>query len=102
MTEEVTIFDPNTLKASAHIASDRWIENLRRSLIWIGVEELLPPEGMYVLCATMDYPHIFISRLVDGEWDTGGGWRRPAFFQNEKVMTRRSPHFWMPLPNAPV
>jgi hypothetical protein len=68
---------------------------------WIYIENQVPTEGQYVLVkCDIDSP-VGISRVIDGEWDTGNGRRRPVFTNTERFMTSASINYWMPLPYQP-
>ena len=66
-------------------------------MTWIEVRgDCMPAEGEYVL--TLCDGYLGISRLVDGEWDTGEFRRRPMFTKSERIMSKLDAQFWMPLP----
>lgn len=107
MTEKLTIFDPNTLKGSAQITSDRWIENLHRSLIWIGVQERLPKINEKVIAFGRKELR-FDNSLEDAcvhfavfegceEWFSPTG----DCYEDGGYTIKKVTH-WMPLPNAPI
>lgn len=67
---------------------------------WINVADQMPPEGEYVLVADADT--VGISRMLDGQWDTGKRWKRPVFSKTQLFLTRAESNWWMPLPQSPL
>jgi len=65
---------------------------------WIFIDDQMPPEGEYVLVKAGEDSPIGISRFIDGEWDTGAGFKRPAYTKKQRFMTSAPAVFWMSLP----
>lgn len=60
---------------------------------WIFIDDEQPPEDEYVLVNHDGW--IGISRITDGEWDTGEKtWRYPIFKGKERMGTRASAQYW--------
>ena len=68
---------------------------------WINLDHQLPPEGEYVLVRTSE-ECIGITRLIDGEWDTGERRKRVVFSKTERFFTSANGGWWMPLPELPI
>jgi hypothetical protein len=66
---------------------------------WISVEDRVPKENEYVIIHIDGY--IGISRFMDGEWDVGGGRRRPMFNKSERITSKLEATHWMPMPELP-
>lgn len=63
---------------------------------FINCADDLPKENEYVLIYCDGY--IGISRLIDGEWDTGDFRKRPMFKKNERIMSKLDAQYWTSLP----
>ena len=74
---------------------------MRNRYNWICVDELMPDEGLYILGCTGEECGVFITRLIDGEWDTGANYKRPVYLGKEKAYTSAPVVFWMYLPDSP-
>lgn len=69
---------------------------------WIFIDDQMPPEGEYILGCSGEGSPIFITRLHEGDWDTGANFKRPAYLRNEMFKTSASTVYWMPLPKPPI
>lgn len=68
---------------------------------WILSDDEMPQEGEYILgCAGEECP-VFITRWIDGEWDTGANHRRPCYIGDRMYKTNVAAYYWMPLPKSP-
>lgn len=65
---------------------------------WIFVDNKMPDEGDYVLVKSGEDSPVGISRFINGEWDTGNGFKRPVFTKKERLLSSASVVYWMPLP----
>ncbi len=69
---------------------------------WISIDNREPPEGLYILGCAGEGSPVFITRLVDREWDTGANHKRPCYLGKEKTKTSAPVVYWMPLPSRPA
>ncbi len=68
---------------------------------WIRVEDRVPPENVYILANAGEGCPIFVTRLVDNEWDTGANYKRPCYLGKNMFKTSAPAVYWMPLPRPP-
>lgn len=68
---------------------------------WIFVDDQMPPEDDYILGCSGEGSPVFITRLHNGEWDTGANRKRPCYLGKEMFKTSCAPTYWMLLPKPP-
>lgn len=64
---------------------------------WIFIDDKLPTEGEYILGKAGEDCPVFITRLIDDEWDTGNNHKRPCYTKTEMYKTSAPVVFWKPL-----
>lgn len=69
---------------------------------WKFIGKDLPPEGEYIFATSGEDSPIFVTRLVENEWEIPGNLhRRMCFTKKEMFYTRADVVFWMNLPELP-